>query len=84
VAFNNFSPSGLLPTDALELQIDPAVEIKWNSEQGVEYQVQWRSSTGQDRTWRNLGGTLIGTGGILSRFDSHHEPQHAYRLVVVN
>lgn len=78
LAFNNFSPGGLLPNDDLELTVLPAVELRWNSEPGVAYQVQWIAG---QRRWHNLGAPVMGTGGVLSMFDSHHSDDRKYRVV---
>ena len=59
------------------------VEIRWNSESNLLYQVQWRSVLGTN-DWTNLGPPQSGTNGTccLSDMVTPAEPQRFYRLEV--
>lgn len=81
IAFNNFSPGGLLPSADLDLTVLPAVELRWNSEPGVEYQVQWITRRLRTRGWQNLGAPVMGTGGVLAVFDSKPPEPREYRVI---
>lgn len=81
IAFNNFTPSGLLPTGDLELTVLPATELRWNSAPGAVYRIQWAPGDERRPTWRDLGAPVTGTGGVLSVFDSQPPNRRQYRVV---
>lgn len=54
----------------LNLAINPAVEIRWDSVAGSLYQVEWRSQLGGNATWYSLGGPILGNGLTMSVFDT--------------
>ncbi|MCL5097054.1 MAG: delta-60 repeat domain-containing protein [Candidatus Omnitrophica bacterium] len=53
----------------LEAMIWTAVEIGWNSESNVLYQIQWAPAV-DTNTWFNLGEPVTGNGGTNYVFDS--------------
>ena len=65
----------------LTLDIHRAVELVWQAESGVRYQVQY-SDDGV--TWENLGEAVEGEGGVVSVFQPARDPAHRlYRLQTV-
>ncbi len=58
-----------------------AVEVGWDSQAGVQYQVQW-SSEAAPAQWQNWGDPVVGTGAAMSVFDStRNGPRKFYRVV---
>jgi hypothetical protein len=65
------------------LTIHPAVEICWQSQAGVQYQLQ-RSPSPHSAHWENVGTPVTGTGGELCATDPHRGfRQRIYRLQVL-
>ncbi|HYG34821.1 MAG TPA: delta-60 repeat domain-containing protein [Clostridia bacterium] len=52
-----------------DVRIWTAVEIGWNSQTNVSYQVQWSAEVSPS-VWQNFGGPIAGTGNFMSVFDS--------------
>lgn len=58
------------PDAPLNVEVNQAVEIRWDSVSGNLYQVQWKASMGQNAEWYNLGGPILGNGLTMSVFDT--------------
>ena len=68
---------------APEIQVFPAVELRWGSESNKLYQVQWTLSLDQPQ-WINLGPQIAPTSPDISVFDSTRERQQGfYRILVL-
>jgi YVTN family beta-propeller protein len=69
----------------MNVQINPAVEIRWDSVSGSLYQVEWRSVLSGSSTWYNLGGQIVGNGLTMSLFDTARDSlTKFYRVVLVS
>jgi DNA-binding beta-propeller fold protein YncE len=65
---------------SLNVQINNAVEIRWDSVSGSLYQVQWTGIL-QGGTWYNLGGQIVGNGLTMSVFDTTRGNQFKFYRV---
>jgi hypothetical protein len=58
-----------------------AVEVGWDSQAGAQYQIQW-SSEAAPAQWQNWGEPVVGTGAVMSVFDStRNGPRKFYRVI---
>jgi YVTN family beta-propeller protein len=56
--------------EPMDIEINQAVEIRWNSTSGYLYQVEWTTAPSANATWHNLGGQILGNGLIMSVYDT--------------
>jgi YVTN family beta-propeller protein len=73
------------PGEGVNLAISSAVELRWDSQRGILYQIQWSSSLGANTTWHNLGGPILGNGLTMSHYESTRDARaRFYRVVPVS
>jgi hypothetical protein len=78
-----------LPTPGrfLDLRVSPvitaelhtAVEIRWNSQPGRVYQVEWTDAI-ESNSWHDLDEAVTATGETMRAFDSIHMTNRFYRV----
>ena len=69
----------------LNIQINNAVEIRWNSTAGSLYQVQWAYVLDVNTVWFNFGGQILGNGLTMSIFDTTRDSRSKfYRVQLVS
>lgn len=64
------------------IDVAPAIEIKWPSEVGKKYQVQWTDTLAPEN-WNDLGEALDGTGSVMNYFDSVVGSGRFYRIQII-
>jgi hypothetical protein len=69
-------PAPIVP----DLEIGDAVELKWNSQVGVNYQVQHSPDM---KSWFDDGAPIGGTGSELSALRSKDSERKYYRVAVL-
>lgn len=57
-------------SEEMKVEINKAVEIRWNSTYGALYQVEWAPVPLPNANWQKLGGPILGTGLTMSVYDS--------------
>jgi len=67
----------------LNLAIETAMHIEWDSLPGELYQVQWRSSMGGNDPWQNLGDPILGNGLTMSVYDELKGMRRKFYQVIV-
>jgi hypothetical protein len=75
------------PGRFLDLRVSPvitaelhtAVEIRWNSQSGRVYQVEWTENLHSNQ-WHELGGTVTATGETMRAFDSITASNRFFRV----
>jgi hypothetical protein len=80
-AFDDVSVTGVrISTLQSLVRTGGSYSLNWTAMAGPNYQLQYTTNLNQG-TWLNLGGTLVGTNGILTVTDpSPTDPQRFYRL----
>ncbi|MES2924810.1 MAG: YncE family protein [Verrucomicrobiota bacterium] len=69
----------------LQVEINQAVEIRWNSISGSLYQVEWTTPPGPQSQWHPLGAPILGNGLTMSIYDTTRTNRAKfYRVSVVN
>ena len=72
------------PAQSVQAEINNAVEIRWDSNPGTLYQVQWTMQLTGTTTWFALGGPIVGTGLKLSVYSTLRDATSKfYRVQVV-
>ena len=67
-------PSTILPS----IEIDAAIELRWQSEAGLEYWIQVSDGLG---VWQDDEGPRIGNGGTMQAFRSRTNERAFFRVV---
>lgn len=67
----------------LEVEINHAVEIRWDSVAGTLYQVQWSTNPGKNATWHDVGGPILGNGLTISVYDATESSNRKFYRVSV-
>jgi hypothetical protein len=68
-------------SEEMKVEINRAVEIRWNSTYGALYQVEWAPVPLPNANWQKLGGTILGTGLTMSVYDSTRNARNKFYRV---
>ncbi len=72
------------PAEEINLNVETAMHVFWDSKRGELYQVQWRHSLVGNDPWYDLGDPVLGNGLTMSVYDKLRGMKRKfYRVVVV-
>ena len=75
-----FGPSLVNPQSTNAVTIYTAAELTFNTDLGTTYQIQSISALGDE--WKNVGGSIAGTGGSINYVTQTRDPAQRFFRVV--
>jgi formylglycine-generating enzyme required for sulfatase activity len=67
------------PSEITTLEIRKSVELSWQGEEGVTYQIQGSSD---GKTWIDTGDPIIGGGEVINSLQSIRNNRNFYRVII--